>query len=179
MASAQTVFEPIEAASLAASSGNAAEVPLVEEAPVGALPWSLRFGKVLSREFNTCYVLCSFALLAFAWPSGDKFRCLFVASALNFGIVQGIKQILWVPRPHTPGVWRWGKGRSSGFPSGHTVPAFVLASLVAHLHPLWGVVWFPMAALIGWSRVRVRAHFAWQVLISAVLGCVIARLVCW
>lgn len=140
--------------------------------------WGLWWGSFLSRPFNTAYVILTLIFLLAVSPSGDKTRCLCLAAVLNFSLVQGIKQFCWLPRPVSPGQARWGKGRRSGFPSGHTVPGFLLACLVAHFHPLLGALWFAFATAIAWSRVRVRAHYAYQVIVSAALGCAIGFLVC-
>lgn len=132
----------------------------------------LRLASFVSRPFNVVYVAVSLLLLCL--PTG--FHLLGTAMLLNFATVQGIKQLCWLPRPNASAPPRWGHGPRSGFPSGHTTPAFLLASMMTAVHPQLALPWFAAAAAIGWSRVRVGAHHPYQVVISALLGCALAAL---
>jgi membrane-associated phospholipid phosphatase len=147
--------------------------------------WLLGAAQFISRPANTTYVLLCIAGLLFApceaMDGAARWHLMIVAALCNFGLVQGIKQICWAPRPHSrafPAPLRWGKGYRSGFPSGHTVPAFLLACLVTKLHPFYGAACFVCAILIAWSRVQVRAHFAWQVILSALMGLALGAALC-
>ena len=80
-------------------------------------------------------------------------------------VVQGLKAVIWLPRPG-----EFTVGEHSGFPSGHTVPAFVMACLVAESYPRFGVPALVMAILVGYARVEVMAHFAYQVAASGAMG---------
>jgi membrane-associated PAP2 superfamily phosphatase len=67
---------------------------------------------------------------------------------------------------------------SGGFPSGHTVAAFSIATIVARRYG--NHRWVPyaaygMAALVGFSRLTVAAHFTSDVFIGAALGYSISR----
>ncbi len=133
------------------------------------------FGQFVSRSFNFVYVLASCVLLVFvpftvnAWPIGTRALWLLAAMFGDLVLVQGFKHICYIPRPKTTNVFSWGRRAHSGFPSGHTLPAFLLATLIWQAHPhLW--FWFFGAALIGWARWHVKAHFGYQVTLSALLG---------
>ena len=135
------------------------------------------FGQFFSRPVDVIYVVVSLILLlSFSPTRQESWRVrlvrLAVAAALNFGIVEGIKRLVWLPRPgHHNTV-----GLHAGFPSGHTVPAFLLAWLLSRVFPRWAPLWFGLATAIAWSRVQVHAHFTYQVVLSAVIGSAIGWL---
>lgn len=89
-------------------------------------------------------------------------------AAVSFLIVQGTKHLLRLPRP---------SGGLDGFPSGHTTFSFALAWLVLETYPKLAPLWFAMAVGIGWSRIEVHAHYPYQVLVGAPLGCLLGWLV--
>lgn len=68
---------------------------------------------------------------------------------------------------------------SSSFPSGHTIDAFAVATVIAHRygrHHRWvPFVAFGAAALIGFSRVTTQAHFPSDVFFGAALGYAVAQ----
>ncbi len=68
------------------------------------------------------------------------------------------------------------------FPSGHTLAAFALASLLSiwsteRRRPIWGLVWAAMAVLVGISRIFLVQHFLPDVLTGAAIGMSIAIIV--
>lgn len=67
----------------------------------------------------------------------------------------------WLPRP---------SGNLGGFPSAHTITAMTIAFLIMRMYPRYAVIGFVVAAVIGWSRVQLHAHFLYQVTWGAVLG---------
>ena len=65
------------------------------------------------------------------------------------------------------------EGRS--FPSGHTMNNFAAATMLALcFRRRRGWLYFPVAALVGWSRIYVGSHWPSDVLLSALLGCGLA-----
>jgi membrane-associated phospholipid phosphatase len=62
---------------------------------------------------------------------------------------------------------------SPSFPSGHTMVAFSLAEVYGSEYGRWWT--YPLAALVGWSRVYEGAHWPSDVLLGAVLGVSIGR----
>jgi membrane-associated phospholipid phosphatase len=67
---------------------------------------------------------------------------------------------------------------NGGFPSGHTIAAFSIATVVAHHygnHKWVPYVAYGSAALVGFSRLTLSAHFTSDVFLGAALGYSITR----
>ncbi len=60
--------------------------------------------------------------------------------------------------------------RDYSFPSGHTMAAFISATILMHYDRRWGTAAYITAALIGFSRLYLYVHFPSDVLGGAVLG---------
>ena len=56
------------------------------------------------------------------------------------------------------------------FPSGHSAASMAVAATVAHAHPALAPIAIPVAALVGYSRVRLRVHHRADVVAGAALG---------
>ena len=78
----------------------------------------------------------------------------------------------------------WSEGQSrivsnaGSFPSGHTIAAFSVATVIARRYPhhRWlPYVAYGAAAAVGFSRMTLSAHFASDVLVGAVFGYTISR----
>jgi membrane-associated phospholipid phosphatase len=88
-----------------------------------------------------------------------------------------------VPTSFPPGAnysdsW-WEHGGNS-FPSGHTIAAFAVATVIARRYP--HQKWLPyvaygVAATIGFSRLTLSAHFPADVFVGGVLGYAVSRFV--
>ena len=152
---------------------------MLESSPSAPIPSPTKrpfvFGQWVSRTFNFVYVFVSCVLLVFwpfavnHWGIGPRTGWLLLAMLGDLLIVQGCKHVFYVHRPGKTAQFLWGRHPHSGFPSGHTFPAFLLATMIWEAHPtLW--FWFAGAALIAWARWQQRAHFGWQVSLSALLG---------
>ena len=139
-------------------------------------PWGTRVGQNISRAGHFTFLLVSLVALVFGplLPGESRVtRLLMIGGALvgYLVVVEGLKALIWLPRPDD--YLRGTHGRGSGFPSGHTVPAFAVACLVADTFPRFRAPAFAMAVLIGYSRVEVTAHFAYQVAASGAMGAAI------
>ena len=88
------------------------------------------------------------------WWALDVSLCTFILS-------QGLKFLIHWPRP---------SGSPTGSISGHTAYAIALAWLISVLYPRLGPLWFALAVAIGWSRVEVQAHYAYQIPLGGLLG---------
>ncbi|MFH1089419.1 MAG: phosphatase PAP2 family protein [Candidatus Uhrbacteria bacterium] len=71
--------------------------------------------------------------------------------------------------------------RTPSFPSGHTTISCAMAAGVFAQDPVWGSIFFVLAALIALSRIAVGVHYFSDIIGGAVLGIgvatVVARLV--
>lgn len=79
------------------------------------------------------------------------------------------KLVIRRPRPGSASrVVPWGRLGAAGFPSTHSACAFAIASwLRASRHGRW---LHAVAVVIGYSRVRCRAHHSTDVMAGAILG---------
>jgi len=95
--------------------------------------------------------------------------------AASAAVSGGIKALAGRSRPYeTPGdadEFRAFSGHSA-FPSGHTTVAFSLASGIDHETSARWVpfVVYPLAGIVGWSRLRDNRHWASDVLAGALVG---------
>jgi membrane-associated phospholipid phosphatase len=160
-----------------AASLGALAVVLFLVSQTGGLPepWGSLIGQHLSRTFHFLFLLLSILfLLLSTLRSGESRigRVLWTAGAvaLNFAVVETLKHIVFWPRPVDVGQNAATASRGSGFPSGHTVPDFLVAVLVGYLEPRLQVPALVAASLVGYSRAEVTAHFPIQVWISALIG---------
>jgi membrane-associated phospholipid phosphatase len=98
---------------------------------------------------------------------------------LNSGIVvTAIKQISRRARPNAGDDRGVFFTEGSSFPSGHTIQAFTLASVVAHEysdHKWVGWAAYGLASAIGISRFTAQRHYLSDVLVGGALGYAIGR----
>ena len=73
----------------------------------------------------------------------------------------------WTERPFSTG--------GLALPSSHALVAWGAAGVLAHLFPRARWVWYALAAGCSWSRVAAGAHFVSDVVLSAVVGLLVAE----
>ena len=56
------------------------------------------------------------------------------------------------------------------FPSAHAAFSFMMAILLANWFPRYRVIFFIVAAFIGWTRIYLGVHYPTDVIVGAVLG---------
>ncbi len=122
-----------------------------------------------------------FVLLAAAVTVTPEMWFFIAVAALGtWGITAVIQHFINRPRPFTknhrkPLIDLWIKSKS--FPSAHSSIAFSIATMVWLAEPVWGSIFLIVAALVGWSRVKVGVHYISDVIVGAILGAGIALLV--
>jgi len=95
-------------------------------------------------------------------------------------LAQIVKALVGRTRPELwLGPFHHARASATSFPSGHTVGAFALAGVLAFASPsrTLRIVALLLAAAVGLSRILAFRHWTSDVLASAVLGLVVARLV--
>lgn len=65
------------------------------------------------------------------------------------------------------------------FPSGHTLASFAAATILSKRDRRFGYAAFPLAGLIGFSRLYLYVHFPSDVLFGAALGAAIGLFAAW
>lgn len=138
--------------------------------PTGAV-----VGQFISRKVHFAFLFLSLVALALGplhAGEGRLMRVLWTAGAvaIHFVVVQLGKKLYFWPRPIDVGHTVDDAVRGSGFPSGHTVPVFIVAVMVGTLYPRFQIPALLTAILIGYSRAEVLAHFPIQVWLSALIG---------
>ena len=73
----------------------------------------------------------------------------------------------WTERPLSTG--------GLALPSSHALVAWGAAGVLAHLFPRARWVWYALAAGCSWARVAAGAHFASDVVVSAVVGLLVGE----
>ncbi len=63
------------------------------------------------------------------------------------------------------------------FPSGHTMVSFVAATVLTMCHPKWGYWAFPIAVVMGFTRLYLYVHFPTDVFAGAIFGVAVGILV--
>lgn len=145
------------------------------------------FDRITDLGHSAKYIVAStLAFVLFRWIV--KRPRWSAASALVFGaivipglLVNAMKVILGRFRPHRlVEEQQWGFDpftfgySNSSFPSGHSSTIFGLAFALALLFPRWRGLWFAVAAVVGFSRVAVLAHYPSDVIAGGYIGVVVA-----
>ena len=155
---------------------------------VDALAGRLRGDPVADRVFYTLSQAANHSVLWHginaldALIGGPDHRRRALRRSVVLGVEQalvngGVKQLVDRARPETvtdhPHALR--RPVTSSFPSGHASAGACAATLLTADLGL-GFVWYPLAALIAWSRVHVGVHHASDLIGGAVVGRNLARL---
>jgi undecaprenyl-diphosphatase len=100
-------------------------------------------------------------------------RAALLANALSHLAVQILKRTVVRARPCDANgipLALVGVPDPFSFPSGHSAASMAVAATVAHAYPVLAPIAVPVAALVGYSRVRLRVHHRTDVVAGAALG---------
>jgi membrane-associated phospholipid phosphatase len=133
------------------------------------------------RDFGVPAEIILIVVLVWLYDqAGGRAVLLLGASVLGAGVVDlGVKSICGRMRPDMDliggaNVWNWFRGFHTqadlSFPSGHAVVAFSVAAVLCYLSPRGKVLFVVVAALVGFSRVVMQAHFYSDVIAGATIG---------
>jgi undecaprenyl-diphosphatase len=163
-----------------------AAVTRLDEAVDGFFDRHLRGRRWADRLFYSASALGDFSLLWHLVGATRGLRsdhdadaairlsvCLGVETVVVNGILKSLlprkRPIPGRPRPH-----RLRRPRTTSFPSGHASSAFTAATLLTDAGGS-PAVWYPVAAVVGLSRVHVSIHHASDVAAGAVVGIALGR----
>lgn len=116
---------------------------------------------------------------AAGWEPGVTTCGQLLTSFAVYGLLKiPVQEVVGRARPYqNEGNGAFGFDDSTSFPSGHTINAFMLATVVSeNVHRSWftGVA-YTGAVCVGLQRIEADAHWASDVFLSAVAGIAIAR----
>jgi membrane-associated phospholipid phosphatase len=149
----------------------------------------LRGRPAVDRFFYTASALGDFSLL---WhlvgtaralgPVHHEHQALRLALSLGLESVlinAGLKSLFQRTRPprEEHHLHHLRQPRSSSFPSGHATSGFMAATLLGEGAGSLRVVWYGMATVVAASRVHVGIHHASDVVVGALIGTALGRLV--
>ncbi|RKR82334.1 membrane-associated phospholipid phosphatase [Mucilaginibacter gracilis] len=148
--------------------------------------WHFAFGDVFFALWTNMgdgiiCVLIAIGLLFFNYRKGFLMGTSYIITSI---IAQVLKRIIATPRPVI-----YFKAEASkmylvkgvemletlSFPSGHTVSAFSAAVVLTYITPrkTWGLVFFVLAVLVGYSRMYLSEHFFEDVVGGSAIGVIV------
>jgi membrane-associated phospholipid phosphatase len=113
--------------------------------------------------------------------AGEALADVTILSEVMKAVTRQTRPVAIPPRGNFSDTFFNAKGDpfSSGFPSGHTISAFAVATVIADRygkrHRWVPFLAYGAAALIGFSRVSTQAHFPSDVFVGAALGYAVAQ----
>ena len=141
-----------------------------------AIPWVTHFG---SLPAVLLFIIVSCIII--------KRKKVILLVLFLYGIVAGsvcgLKYLIQRPRPfHVLGMVSQlsrtrGEVMDPGFPSAHSAYAFMMATLLAHWFPRFRIIFYVLAAFIGWTRIYLFLHYPTDVMAGGLLGYGITRIV--
>lgn len=123
-----------------------------------------REAKFASHEGNIAFLTLGVLLPLATDGRKGQGRAIRTLDALGTSalLCEALKALVREKRPDT--------GESASFPSGHATAAFAVAAMQGRFHPDQAPLWYAGAALIAYSRVRLRRHYMPDVIAGAALG---------
>jgi undecaprenyl-diphosphatase len=129
------------------------------------------------------FAVILFILLSWIITKQKKvLRLLLFLYAIQSGILYSLKFLIQRERPLFFFALASKLSKSSGeildpsFPSAHSVFAFMMATLLANRFPRYRLIFFIIAAFVGWTRIYLVLHYPTDVIAGAFLGYGITKL---
>jgi len=148
----------------------------------------VRGNPIIDRVFTTASHVGDFSLIWHAIGIGRSLARRSPRQAVTLAILlgiesivvnQGVKRLFRRPRPTVAGDdgLKVRQPSTSSFPSGHASSAtFASTTLARWDGPVWGALWYSIAAVVGSSRAYVRIHHASDVVAGMVTGRILAAI---
>ena len=139
------------------------------------LPWVTYLG---SHIAVTLFIILSWIIT----QRRGVLYCLALLYVVQSAVLYGLKFLIQRQRPlfilETVSKIFRGPGEilDPSFPSGHAVFSFMMAALLSHWFPRYRIIFFIIAAFIGWTRIYLVLHYPTDVIAGALLGYGITRL---
>ncbi|HEY3332730.1 MAG TPA: phosphatase PAP2 family protein [Capsulimonadaceae bacterium] len=151
-------------------------VPLCYVGILPGQPWH-RIADFIGHTINTAIIVATFIVVGVtAYRRRGTPSASLAWWMLDTPLVMVLLGDIWKLLVHAPRPDH--RAAMDGFPSGHTMAAFALAYVVTEIDPRLGVLWYIIAAAMGWSRVECGAHYPYQVIIGALMGIAMGTAVC-
>jgi membrane-associated phospholipid phosphatase len=123
---------------------------------------------------NVGTFLFTFLIIVFLWLKGEKNPAIYLAFGLVLDVIliNTLKTMIHRPRPYEVlFVMPLELGDNFGsLPSGHTSRAFLSATILSKFYSKYMIVFFVIAATIGFSRVYIGTHYPLDVIVGAITG---------
>jgi undecaprenyl-diphosphatase len=133
------------------------------------LPWLTYLGSHFAVIF--------FILLTWILTKQRKIlRHLVLLYVVQSAVIYGLKFLIQRQRPFLflDMASKLSKGPEQildpSFPSAHAALSFMMATLLAHWFPRYRILFFLVAAFIGWTRIYLCVHYPTDVIAGALLG---------
>ena len=133
------------------------------------LPWLTYLGSHFAVIF--------FILLSWILTKQRKIlRHLVLLYAVQSAVIYGLKFLIQRQRPFLflEMASKLSRGPEQildpSFPSAHAGFSFMMATLLAHWFPRYRILFFLVAAFIGWTRIYLGVHYPTDVIVGALLG---------
>ena len=129
--------------------------------------------------FLSYFVIYMLIIIAILLPLFIKrdFKYSFLSlmtGGISWIIVYFVKNIFIIPRPFVSlNLIPLFNETGFSFPSSHVAVAFAMSMIIWKMNHKAGIVFFVISFLIGISRMVIGVHYPLDVLVGAILGCII------
>jgi len=97
----------------------------------------------------------------------------------SIGLTLVIKQLVRRTRPGRAALLYGAGADVHSFPSGHAARLSTIAIWAGLVAPGWGLLAWPLAILVGWSRIALGIHYVGDVVAGGILGSAVGLLFRW